>query len=290
MRKTLALCLLASALTHGAPARAEGHAACTDASSQGQIQRDAHKLLEARAQFFLCARQECPGVVRRDCSAWLEQVQASIPTVVPIATDEAGNGLVGARVSMDGKVLLERIDGQAVDVNPGTHTFTFEAADGTKADIQMVIAEGQKDKRITATIAKAPVSPGPVAPPGPALSSLPESPPPEPPSSAPWKTIGLVTAGVGVVGLGLGTVFGLEASSKKSSAGCDANSQCPTQAGVSTLSTAQSDGNLSTVFFIAGGVLAAGGLLVWALAPSSRVQVAPTVGTNAAGLLLRGAW
>jgi hypothetical protein len=182
---------------------------------------------------------------------------------------------------MDGKLLLEKTEGGAVEVNPGIHTFTFEAADGTKTDKQMVVAEGEKDKRIAVTIAK-PLS---ASPPGATAEN-----PVKESSSAPWKSIGIVTAGLGVVGLGLGSVFGVEASSKKSSAGCDSDSKCLTPTALSTLSSAQSDGNVATGFFIAGGVLTAGGIMMWALAPSAPVQVAPSVGTNTAGLLLRGVW
>jgi hypothetical protein len=297
MRKTLVVCLCASALTYGAWARADETTTCTDASSQGQIQRDAHKFVEARNQFLVCAKQECPSVVRKDCTTWLEQVQASLPTVVPIATDEAGNSLPGVKVSMDGKVLLEKIDGRSVEVNPGTYTFTFEAPDGTKSEKQVVVAEGEKDKRVTATIAK-PGAALSTAPPTAGAEPLPPQTPPSTPaggppaeaSSSPLKTIGIVTAGLGVVGLGLGTVFGVEASSKKGSAGCDSNSVCPTTTALNTLSSAQSAGNVSTGFFVVGAVLAAGGIMMWALAPSSPVQVAPSVGTNTAGMLLRGMW
>jgi hypothetical protein len=200
---------------------------------------------------------------------------------------------------MDGKLLVDKINGRAVEVNPGTYTFTFEAPDGTKTEKQIVVAEGEKDKRVTATIGK-PVAVVAGAPP-PASTTIVLAPPPasqNPPventpvvtSSGPWKTIGIVTAGVGVVGLGLGSVFGVMASSNKSSAGCNSNSVCPNQNAVNTLGSAQSDGNLATVFFIAGAVLAAGGIMTWALAPSSSVQVAPSVGSNTAGMLLRGAW
>jgi hypothetical protein len=299
MRKTLVLSLCTAALAYGGLARADGTTTCTNASSQGQTERDAHRLVEARNQFLICAKQECPGVVRKDCAAWLEQVQASLPTVVPLATDAAGNGLPGVKVSMDGKLLLASADGRAVEVNPGTHTFTFEAADRTKADLQIVVAEGQKDKRVAAIIGK-PAGPDtgtpatPAAAPAPAATPPPAAAPAERPpgetSSGPWKTIGIVTAGVGVVGIGLGSVFGVMASSNKSSAGCDSNSACPTTSAENTLSTAQSDGNLSTVFFIAGAVLAAGGIMTWALAPSGAVQVAPSAGTNTAGMLVKGAF
>jgi hypothetical protein len=299
MRKTLVVCLYASALTYGAWAHADETTTCTDASSQGQIQRDAHKFVEARNQFLVCAKQECPSVVRKDCTTWLEQVQASLPTVVPIATDEAGNSLPGVKVSLDGKLLLEKIDGRSVEVNPGTYTFTFESPDGTKAEKQVVVAEGEKDKRVTATIAKPGAVPTAAAPPpsitdAPAPAPTPLSTPaessPAESSSSPFKTVGIVTAGVGIVGLGLGTVFGVEASSKKGSAGCDSNSVCPNQTDFNTLSSAQSAGNVSTGFFVAGAILAAGGIMMWALAPSGSVQVAPSVGTNTAGMLLRGVW
>jgi hypothetical protein len=99
-----------------------------------------------------------------------------------------------------------------------------------------------------------------------------------------------VGAGVGVAGLAAGTIFGLQASSKKSDAACDANSVCPTRAALDKLHDAHSAGDLSTVFFAAGGVLAAGGLAMWALAPSGSVQVAPSVAGHDLGITLRGAW
>jgi hypothetical protein len=194
MRRTVVIGLCASALTFGARANADGTTACTDASSQGQIQRDAHKLVEARNQFILCAKRECPGVVRKDCTTWLEQVQASVPTVVPIALDAAGNSLPAVKVSIDGKLLVDKIDGRAVEVNPGTYTFTFEAPDGTKVEKPVVVAEGEKDRRVTATLAKpeavataAPPPPTTIVPAPPPSSSLPVEGAPRT-SLGPWKT------------------------------------------------------------------------------------------------------
>jgi len=154
MKTTLLLGVCALTTLASVEALADDKAACLDAASEGQTLRDAHKLVEARNQFLVCARQECPSVVRKDCTTWVEQAQSSLPTVVPTATDEVGNSLPSVKVSMDGKVLLERADGRAVEVNPGTHTFTFEAADGTKTDLQVAVAEGQKNERIAATIGK----------------------------------------------------------------------------------------------------------------------------------------
>jgi hypothetical protein len=57
---------------------------------------------------------------------------------------------------------------------------------------------------------------------------------------------------------------------------------------VSDRSDAVNFGNISTIAFIAGGVLAAGGATLWLVAPSTHVQATPAVGQNGGGLLVRG--
>jgi hypothetical protein len=136
----------------------------------------------------------------------------------------------------------------------------------------------------------------PVAPPPPTTSPLPATPPPaaEPGPASPLKTVGLIVGGVGVAGLAVGGVFGILALSQNASANsghCGGSlggaNQCdPT--GVSLRSQAVSYGNVSTVAFIAGGVLAAGGATLWLVAPSGHVQVAPVTGQNGGGILVRG--
>lgn len=81
--------------------------------------------------------------------------------------------------------------------------------------------------------------------------------------------LGLVIAGVGVVGLGVGTFLGLSAKSTfdDSDAHCNADGQCD-QTGVDLRSDAVDGGNLATIVFVGGGVLAAAGVVLWATAPS----------------------
>jgi hypothetical protein len=103
------------------------------------------------------------------------------------------------------------------------------------------------------------------------------------------KTIGLVTGGVGLVGIGLGAVFGLRASSKLS----DAKSHCTSYPNVCDQgakdpdSQAKSAATLSTVFFIVGGAAVATGAVLWLTAGSaSESKVAVGVGPDR--LLLKG--
>lgn len=107
---------------------------------------------------------------------------------------------------------------------------------------------------------------------------------------APLKALGVATAGVGLAGLVLGSVFGLEALNRKHSAGCDASSVCPNPVALASLNKAQTYGNLSTTVFGIGGVLVASGIALWLIAPSGGVQVTPSASSNAAGLLVRGWW
>ena len=68
------------------------------------------------------------------------------------------------------------------------------------------------------------------------------------------KTLAIVAGGVGLVGLGLGSVFGLMTISKKNDAQSACPNLCSTQDGVTQRSDTKSAGNTSTVAFIVGGV------------------------------------
>jgi hypothetical protein len=245
------------------------------------------------AKVRICAQPVCKDFIVKDCSTWLDQVQTSLPTVVPVATDQDGNNLPGVRVSMDGRVLLDAIDGRSIEVDPGTHTFSFEAPDGMKADKEIVVAEGEKSKHVAVVLARPrpaqAVAPVAAATPAPSAAMAPvDVGAPQESHHGPWKTVGIVTTAVGGVVLTVGGIFGVEAMSKKSDAGCN-GLRCASSDGVAKLQSAQTDGSLSTGFFIAGGVPAAAGLTIWVLAPG-EVQAAPSVGVGSAGAVVRGAF
>jgi len=82
------------------------------------------------------------------------------------------------------------------------------------------------------------------------------------------KTIGLIAAGVGVVGLGVGGYFGLKTSStwKEAQTHCT-GLECD-QEGVDLASQAKSSGNMATIGVIAGAALLVGGAVLFFTAPS----------------------
>ncbi len=280
-----ALALLFSVSTTSMPARGD-NAVCNDSFEQGQILRKGHKLLEARDRFRTCVNSCTLQAKKEACSEWLAAVERDIPTVVLSAKDANGASIVTVTVTMDGKPLSDSLTGKSIEVNPDAHTFAFEAKGGTKIEVRVVVAEGEKDKVVAGTLAKLPPpDETPIA-----GTLLEKGAATEVAPFMPWKAIGLGTATIGVVGLGFGIAFGLQADKKKNDAGCDANSVCPDQASAGALRDARSAADLSTGFFIAGATLAAGGIALWIFGPSRRVQAVPVVGSNIAGVAVRGGW
>src|SRR5689334_11089164 len=124
MRRLLVSGLVLGALVRAAPARADVQA-CLTASEKGQRARSAGKLREARENFVICGADSCPALVRHDCAQWNSELATTLPTVVFGAHDKSGRDLFDVTVSMDGEVLLKKLDGKSVTVDPGKHTFRF---------------------------------------------------------------------------------------------------------------------------------------------------------------------
>ncbi len=122
------------------------------------------------------------------------------------------------------------------------------------------------------------------------------------------RTAGLVVGGVGIAGLALGSVFGILASGAKSDAKkacesgpsftypgtCDPTSRDTVD---KSNSNAKSNATISTIGFIAGGALLAGGAVLYLTAPSAksstsaaRLRLAPAVSPGTAGAVLGGAF
>jgi hypothetical protein len=83
------------------------------------------------------------------------------------------------------------------------------------------------------------------------------------------RYVGAAIAGAGVVALGVGGFFGIQAVRGRGDAGC-AGTVCSSDASAATLRDAKSAATASTAFLVVGGALAAAGITVWLVAPSAR--------------------
>jgi hypothetical protein len=293
----LAACVLLS--PSAALAAGPTKEACVAANEAAQDLRQAGKLREARQKLLVCVSDACPGPVREDCVQRLNDVNTAMPTIVFEVKDPSGNDVSAARVSMDGQPLVDRVTGGAVSIDPGEHRFAFDDANGVShAEQTVVVREGDHDRRIRAVLRAAGTETSTSAVSTPTEGSQPGTPAPIPAGSTnvggTQRLIGLVVGGTGVAGLVVGSIFGLVSKSTYDHAfGTECRSPptgCSTQ-GAADGQTAHTQAMVSTVGFIAGGVLLAGGAVLYFTAPSGdSVAVAPAIGSDGAGLALRGLW
>ncbi len=281
--------LLAHASAAAAPMSKEQ---CIDANVRAQdARRDLH-FAEAAEALRACLDPSCPSTLRDDCAERLDELQKAMPTIVFTAKDGDGRDLSDVAVTIDGKPLLAKLDGRAVFVDPGEHVLGFRTSSGQTFEKKIVVIEGEKARRESVVIG------APSTPPAPARADAPAPLPVRPAPGSPRRTSGLVLGGVGLIGLGLGSYFGLRASSRwsESEAACSTTS-CPDHAGaVASHGSAVRFASVSTVSFVTGGAFLLAGALLFLTAPSAadqattsaRVRVAPAVSGEGAGMFAIG--
>jgi hypothetical protein len=230
-------------------------------------------------------------------AAELEKQLARMQLDVPAGTGE---------LALDGVALGQAAWGVPLPIDPGEHVITY-AASGKKPGTKRITATAAQTIKVALPVLEEQPSatppptpdttprtqppPAPTPEPLPSAHAAPSTPPAEPKAErSTMRTVGYGVAAVGVVGVGLGSVFGAMALGAKSdvSAGCN-GSQC-TKAGLDAVDTARTDGTISTVSFIAGGVCLAAGITMVVLGGKKTAQtgIAPMMGPNGGGLAAFG--
>lgn len=195
---------------------AEDKAACRASFQKGQDLREEGKLTAARAQFVTCT-QVCPVAFTKPCEEWLGELDQSLPTIVLRAIDAQGQDLVDIAVTLDGAPLTKKLDGKSVAIDPGTHVVRFEVAGRPAVTKNVVVAQGEKDRVVLATIDTG-VAPPPIGPTTEADAAPRHSTP-----IAAW-----IVGGLGVVAIGGFAYFGLTANAQHTELvnGCSKTASC----------------------------------------------------------------
>ena len=262
---------------------------------------------QARADLKECSSGQCTGnrALVEVCKQTLKKLDDAVPLYVRIKADAAARD--GAQLTIDGtapnKPTLQ--GNTAYRVKAGRHTVMVKAEGYQDASVTVDVTADSDDaaRHVEITLvrlgkpAEPPAPPVPPVPVGPSSSSssaegpsTADPPSTSPSSSFPYRPVAVVVGAVGVVGLGIGTALGVSALSKKSDAACNGDA-CPTDGQTNLLLSAKNTGNVSTIFMVAGGVLVAGGVVLWILKPSehkTEAHLAPTFGPDGLGLVARG--
>ncbi|MGD0529149.1 MAG: hypothetical protein ABSE49_28685 [Polyangiaceae bacterium] len=213
----LALAVLGStALAPGARAADPPATPCEPAYEGVQLLRQRGKLLAARDQAAVCARDVCPEVARRDCARWSEELAREVPSVVVVARDTSDRDVPFTRVLVDGLTRAEAGSGRAFDLDPGAHTFRVERAGAPAVEQSFTVYQGERDRLLRVLV--------PAAVPAwqPSPRKAPEAPVP---SSAPERSSALppyLVGGISVAVLATSAYLGLTGRQELSSlrSGC----------------------------------------------------------------------
>jgi hypothetical protein len=272
-------------------------------SRLGECEVSQGKLVEGTEMLRKVLREALPPNPSPALSKAYEHAQSTL--------DSAKPKIAGLTISVNapqGTELHLTVDGQAVastlldselPADPGDHVVEATAIGFLKASSRVTLTSADK-KTVTLKLEVDPNAPAPVAPSASddakvgaaALSAqngagpraaAPVSPPA--PQEAPSHAAAYVSWGVGLVGVGVGTAFGLITLKDKHNLNDSCTSNvCPTSSRDS-VDTAKRSGNISTIAFGVGGVgLVLGTVLYFSVGGSSDAQAASHTHHGFAGL------
>jgi hypothetical protein len=234
------------------------------------------KYVEAHETYNRIIREGAPAGAPAAFQSAVDAAKNEIGAVAPKigAVVISVTGATGPKVTLDDQPFSNAALGVKRAANPGTHVVRASAEGYKPAEARVTVTEGgtatanltlENDPNAAAAAATGPAAPvtGPAAPAGGVSAPPAES---EGGGSS-VKTIGIVLMGVGAAGLAAGAITGIMAMGKHSSL----SDECPdgkcAEDKQSDIDGYKTLGTVSTVGFIAGGVLAAGGAVLFFTAP-----------------------
>jgi hypothetical protein len=247
---------------------------------------------EAESAAHAAKRQDYLATAQRHAEALapkLARMTVNVPQ--PVA---------GIQVTRDGVLVGTAEWGTAIPVDSGAHimeasapgykswTTTVDVSpDGAQVTLGVPALEA-----LPVEASPLPISPPPETSASPAPPATPPAPAETASNGGAQRTIGLVVAAAGVVGMGAAGVLAIVANNKNQDSlqFCPTNPNVCSPAGVAERNDARMAGDAATVALGVGAAVFVTGAVLWLTAPNSRVAariaIVPTVG----GAVLDGAW
>jgi hypothetical protein len=246
--------------------RSDAKSACLQAYETSQVLRQQERLIEAREALVNCSREECPSLVRADCGNWLGDVEKALPSVIVQATID-GVETSDVRVTIDGKVVSERLDGKAIPTDPGTHQFRYETPGLPPSEATVVVREGEHYRAL------------------PVAFQAPHPPPPPVLLTRPVPTLVWVAGGVAAAGAAGFAVFGILGNQKKQSL----QRSCSPFCAPSDVDVVQHEYQVADLSLLVGVAALAVGSVLYLTRPEVPVPVRVGVVPSADGALVSAA-
>jgi hypothetical protein len=209
------------------PATSRGSCNATQKQLE-EAERQGH-LREAQGLALSCSAAACGSWTSQRCRARAQALAADIPSVVPIALDEAGAPIADVELRIDGAPAASPINGRALELDPGVHELSFSAPGREAHAEKVVVVQGVRNRQLSIVLRATSTGEAPVAPPAAAVNSSAvsssavnssavnssEPAPPAPvaphseaaPSGAKTSAWPYVVGGVGLASLGVSVAF-----------------------------------------------------------------------------------
>ncbi|HEY6557031.1 MAG TPA: hypothetical protein VI072_07145 [Polyangiaceae bacterium] len=188
----------------------------------------------------------------------------------------------GVEITVDARLVGTTPLAQPIRLDAGTHTVVARKSPRMAVET-VALSHGQGEVRFRIRLDRAaPTAPAP-------------SPPPPAPGGDTQRVLAWISGSVGVVALGVGTAFGLDARAKWR----DAQDRCPdarcvASEDLSRDGEARTSARISTIAFVGGGAALIGAAVLWFTAPdpqeSRPLHAGVAIGSDNAALLVGGAF
>ncbi len=203
----------------------------------------------------------------------------------------------GLRIKLGDKELAAAAIGTRIPLDPGKYPVevTAPGRKGWSTEIEVPSGPASLDVDIPPLAEEEKPSPPPPQ------KAAPVAPPPDSGAST-QRTLGLVVGGVGLAGLAVGTYFGLRTFSQQAIVEENCEGSLCNQQGFDADQDAHTSATVSTIAVAAGGVLLAGGVVLYLIAGDApdapdversaapSLWLSPRVGLGRADLSVGGAW
>ncbi len=244
----------------------------------------------------------------RIASARADRLQAGLSKLTISVAPETAQ-LPSLRILRDTAVVESSLYGIAIPVDPGKYRISASAEgyESFQTELEVQANGDAKSVQIPALKPASTAQAGALqtSPPPPATSSgsspittsIASPPNNDTGTTAPngLRTAALVSGAVGIVGLGVGSYFGVRAISKNNDAEtyCPAGDKCGDQRGVDLTTQAKHAAVASNIFMTVGAAFVVTGVVLYLTSEpkkSARLELHPMVDRNLAGIGLGGAF
>lgn len=248
------------------------------------------KLVEAQERYLKVGRLAVSGgdadVQRKAQADAARELAALEPRLSSLQIEVAGAQADDITLSIDNTQVASALIGEPRPMNPGAHTLVGRRGSEEKR-LNINLSEGEQ-QRVTLSFSGSSTTGG--VPGSHAAHETTSAPAADKPAGSTQRLLGWVTIAAGGAGLAFGGVTGGLALSKKN--GFETNPHCndsacgPSQQG--DIDSYNSLRTMSSVGFIAGGTLAAAGVVLLLTAPSSEPKSSAALWLGPGSVRLRG--